>query len=195
MKLPMGTSRVLSMSGFLAPVYDNVHKFSYEQLIEIFFFASFLASPAAFNHSFRQLCQNADNAVGHPFPQLHKHIVDTFGKLSAGVHPRHSPCNNTVDELCKTLKLEDGSLKLKQTVHCLSNWISFVDKHRGMHSAGQMPLSTISSNMKLTLASIKCSLGEHSLDFADFRLSIFTVLASGFGLCEPGEHLHHFFSP
>ena len=194
-KLPIGTSRVLSMSGFLAPVYENVQKFSYEQLIEIFFFASFLASPAAFNHSFRQLYQNENKVVGHPFLQLHKHIVDTFGKLSAGIHPRYSPCNNTVNELCKTLKSEDGKLKLKKTVYCLSNWISFVDQFRGINDANQIPLSTISSKMKMTLRAIKSSLGENSLDFADFRLSIFTVLASALGLCEPGEHLHHFFFP
>ena len=49
--------------------------------------------------------------------------------------------------------------------------------------------------MESTLSEIKCALGDKSLDFGLFRLSIFTVLASGIGLCEPGEHLHQFFFP
>ena len=197
-KLTIGTSRILSMSGFLAPVYDNIHKFSFRQLIEIFFFASFLATPATFNHSFRFLFEgdgSPTNVVGHPLFKLCGYMTQTFGSMSAGVHPRYSPCNKSIIDVFGTSESEDGISKLDETVNCLLSWIFFVDSHKGKKSAKEIPLHVIHSRMESTLSEIKCALGDKSLDFGLFRLSIFTVLASGIGLCEPGEHLHQFFFP
>jgi len=196
--LTIGTSRTLSCSAYFHPVYQNRKRFDYEQLTEIFFFASFLNTPLVFNHSFRQVfgCGETTSMVeGHPVFALSKHMVEHFGTILAGDCTRFSPANNTFEEMfCNPNTCDQAGSQLKKIVRVLHSWMCFVDEKRAFPTAKEIPLWEIDKRMDQTLSCIKDVAGTQ-LDFSKFRLSLFTTFASGIGLVQPGMHLHQFFFP
>ena len=196
--LTIGTSRTLSCSAYFHPVYENLKRFDYEQVTEIFFFASFLNTPLVFNHSFRQVfgCGETSSMVeGHPVFALSKHMVDHFGTILAGDSARFSPANNTFQEMfCNPNTYEKAGSQLKKIVRVLHSWMCFIDDKKTFQTAKDVPLWTIDKRMGEILSDIKDIAGTQ-LDFSKFRLSLFTTFASGIGLLKPGLHLHQFFFP
>ena len=196
--LTIGTSRVLSCSAYFHPVYQNVKRFDYEQLTEIFFFASFLNTPLVFNHSFREVfgCGGTSSMVeGHPVFALSKHMVEHFGTILAGDSTRFSPANNTFQEMfCDPNTCKKAGSQLKKVVRVLHSWMCFIDEKQALQTAKELPLWEIDQRMDQTLSDIKTVTGTQ-LDFSKFRLSLFTTFVSGIGLVKPGLHLHQFFFP
>ena len=197
--LTIGTSRTLSSSAYFHPVYENVKRFDYEQLIEIFFFTSFLNTPLVFNHSFRQVfgCGESSSKrfIGHPVFPLADHMVQNFGTILAGDDPRFSPANNTFQKTFLDPKTrKKAGAELRKVVRVLHSWIQFIDSKEKCQGAKDLPLWEVLQKMEQTLSCIKNITGKE-LDFSTFWLSLFTTFVSGMGLVEPGKHLHQLFFP
>ena len=197
-RLPIGTSRVLSLSGFLAPVHKFVDELQYDKLIEILFFASFMSTPTAFNYCFREWsrkCLNERQRSERPFFGISGLMRKHFGSISSGIEFRFQPCNSSIEHVFGLESSEEGAKKLEKVADVLAEWIEFIDSFEGKEDSNDIPLGDVHAKMQTTICKIKEKVGCTSLDFSMFRLSIFTTLVSGIGLTEPGKHLHQFFFP
>ena len=194
-RLPIGTSRTLSLSGFLAPTYMMMNELDYSEILEILFFASFLSTPATFNYAFVKWRETSSTSGIRAFYGVAKIMRDTFGSISSGIEPRFQPCNHSIELAFGHEQNEEGIERLSRVVRSLNDWILFIDKFVGKEDADDVPLSVLNQKMEDVISSVKVSSGTSSLDFNKFRLSIFTTLVSGIGIPEPGKHLHQFFFP
>jgi len=171
-------------------------KFSYQQLIEIFLFASTLQTARTFNYSFMEVFGKTTSACeGHPAFALGDHMIQTFGKITHGGRPRYSTSNDTFQDIfLDDDNREKGGEKLDGIISVLHEWITFVDSKSTKVAAHEIPMEEISGKMTAILEKMKNPSGTR-WDFDKFRLSLFTTFASGIGLVKPGVHLHQMIFP
>ena len=217
--LPIGTSRTLSLSGFIAPMYDNRLSFTYNNLLGLCFFGSFFNTPVLFNYGIRKLVSvtfhlDSDSDFDSDSDSSSKSDLDSknrqlsmiglckllqqeFGSWQRGINPRYSPANDTVVSI-QNLDVQKQRETMDQVTKRLHEWINHIDKYHGKEDASDIPAHLIRRAMNEVVVDIQGIYFEAtgvSLDFSIFRLSIFTNLVTGLGFLKPGRHLNQLFLP
>jgi hypothetical protein len=96
--MPIGTSRVLSMSMFVFPIYQLRQVLFRDQLVELCLVASMLNTPVRFKeYLIRLQAEDTDLLVTeYPFYLWKEKTSELFGQFQGGPHPRFSSCLNSL---------------------------------------------------------------------------------------------------
>jgi hypothetical protein len=191
--LPIGTSRVLSMSQFIHPLYQ-LQQSGYlcrDQMVELCFICCFLNTPVLFSECISQLSKNDLMSMEHPYYTWYSKTVKLFGVWQGGIEPRFSSCSDNFVSVFGQQRTLDAESRLDYTVKVLSEWIEYVDELHGNFSSDNVDPLDLLTNMESVCKRIKNgeSKPNTALDFSMFRLSIFTTMAMALSLFEPGPHL------
>ena len=197
-------------------LYKVQNKFCMDQMIELCFLSSFMSTPVLLNETLTQLIAEAEeNNNGpqnffqqtHPYYSVKKRLKDLFGSISRGIEPRFSSCSNRIMEGFDDTSTDSSDQKLVGVVRALFKWIKFIDTFQGKKHAADIPIEDLLNKVGETVQAVQNVIGkikykdkegndmEDLLDFADFRLSVFTTLVSALGIAKPGPHLHQFIFP
>ena len=187
--LTIGTSRVLSMSGFIDPLYQSTNDFSKDQLLELCFLVSFMGTPVIFNEAMTRLQENSIPFAIHPIYNVVDYIETNMGSITAGIKPRFSCCSKTFQNLIMNTNREEMDQRLVDLVKSLMSWITIINSYYGESQPENIPIGELRISMEQVVQSIKFSLKCAKLDFSCFRLSIFTNMIIALRLVQPGPHL------
>ena len=192
--LPIGTSRIFSLSMVLDPIYKLLENgMAFDQLVEICFLATFFATPLLFNEALTQLTNSKTFKFGeHPYFDIVRKICEIFPKPQGGQFARFSTGSNEFITF-----FDNDPQILVDIVTCLLEWIDYVDNHRLIDNMDDIHFVDIEDKYLAVVNKIKSASHAHKtkIEFDVFRLSIFTTLATGLGLTEPGEHTQQFVIP
>jgi len=198
LKLPIGSSRLISLSIALDTLYQQRHQISTDQLLECCFFASFIASATAFGHVISKIISE-DPAFfennSHPFYRLMQEFKCTMGNVHSGSDPRYSSASDKFKKLipdnCKPTKEADK--RLSKIGKELLRWVDIINSYEN----SEVPFVELREEIKVVVSYVQdaADVGDDKLDFAQFRLSIFTTFICGLGIVKPGFHLHQIIIP
>ena len=191
--LMIGVSRPLSLSGFLDPLFDLKGTLCYDQLMELCFMVSFMATPVVFNEALTKITSGGKESFGvHPSIDVMNYIIREIGKFQSGIKPRFSPCSNKFPDMYKR---NDISIILLDVVKVLDEWCDIIDGYFGKYKPEDIPIFKLQMHMQNTINNIKNAGKCDSLDYSFFRLSIFTCMVSVLQLLKSGPHLRQLIFP
>jgi len=184
----IGTSRVLSMSAFIDPLFCLRKVILFEPMIELCFFASFLSTPVLFYWGMQHMITTGEIAKStHPMINLILVLNKRFGSFLRGKFQRFQTASDKVFRI-----FHNRQNKLKEVVRALIMWIDYIDSHENHES---ISIHVIAAKMELVKDDIKSACGDTSIDFSLFRLSLFTNIVMALGITKSGQHQHEFFIP
>ena len=199
LKLPIGTSRTLSLSMIISPLYKLRKKLCVDQLVELCWIASFLNTPVRINETLTRLIDDGNDFDDHPYFTWIQTTIRIFGTWQGGNNPRYSSCGNQLYDIFGEKENDTNSrIRLKKVSGILFDWIQFIDSYHGTSEAKEIPYFQIKHTMQEVCRQLKSAtktLGCTAIDYQSFRLSIFTTLISALLIPKPGPHLHQFMLP
>jgi len=189
----IGTSRELSMSGFLSAIVPFADQLLYDELMEICFFVSFVGTPVCFHWVMKNHHDELTRADrGHPLTDIIDFSVRKFGSFHKGISQRYSVSSNALKEQFSSETPVATDQKIKSVMKELLNWILYIESKQ--HSNYISPREIVVQARTL-IKKLKVSGDCQGLDFDCFRLGVFTTIVCALGMVKPGVHLMQFILP
>ena len=200
LRLPIGLSRPLSMSCYLAPMFHQRKILKFDQAVELAFMASFTNTPLRFHHIVTNMTKkDLEDSNNHPVLFYLKKSKELFGTYQGGTDNRYGPCGHSMEEM---EKLIGNAEVLDQIMNHLLVYIQWIDSNVGKEKAADIPIESIQAELQKLTENVKKVIKERAggttiknLEFALFRAQIFTTLISGLQLVLPGPHLMQMMVP
>lgn len=200
LRLPIGLSRPLSMSCYLAPMFHQRKILKFDQAVELAFMASFTNTPLRFHHIVTNMTKkDLEDNSNHPVLFYLKKSKELFGTYQGGRDNRYGPCGHSMEEM---QKLIGNAEVLDQIMKHLLLYIRWIDSNVGKEKAADIPIESIQLELQKLTENVKKVIKDSAggrtiknLEFALFRAQIFTTLISGLQLVLPGPHLMQMMVP
>jgi len=208
--LPIGTSRITSYSTLLSAFYDLGQRpeVCLDEIVGLIFFSCFAASHILFSEAIEILIQEIKDGTytvaenGHPFYRVRSILLDRFPTFQSGIEPRFKSSSNKILEAFGDDPTNTENVKrLQDVTRALFLWIDEIDSHHGKESAEQIPFADVQAEMIKVLKQVRDAQkpinddDTKTLDFAMFRLSVFTTMVSALKIVKSGPHLFQMVIP
>ena len=193
--VPIGVSRVLSLSMVIDSIYKLNNVLCQDQIVELCFVCTFQNSQLLMDACLVDMAENKAQVYeknSHPFYGWYETTHRLFDAYQGGNFPRFScGSNGFIDIFQGKTTNEVTSTRLTNVVQVLYEWIRYINGNHGKVFAHEIPYFEVLNKMKAIVKKVK-DVSDTSLEFSMFRLSVFTTLICGLGIVDCGPHLHQF---
>jgi hypothetical protein len=191
--MPIGVSRILSLSSIIAPIYNLRDTLHYDQLIELCFAGCLVNTPVRFNEIVTLMNAHDINESfgGHPFLCWLSQSMTEFGTWQGGPKARYSPCGA---KDIKTSFQFDGP-KITSVVKALVGLVEWMDSFHGKSSCESIPYDAIETKLCEVVEEVKSAVGDTRFEFRYFRIQVCVTILIGVHATKPGKHLHQLMIP
>jgi hypothetical protein len=187
--LPIGVSRILSLSSIIAPIYNLQNKLHYDQLIELCFAGCLVNTPVRFNEIVSLMTAqdvNVESFGGHPFLCWLSQSTTKFDTWQGGAYARYSPYG--AKDIKSSFQFDEPKVIL--VMKALVGLVEWMDSFHGMSSYKSIPYNAIEMKLGEVVKKIKLTVGDTSFEFKLFRIQVCVTILIGVHATKPGKHLH-----
>jgi len=197
--LPIGFSRIFSLSASVHVLQESRRSLSRRQVVELCFIVSLLNTTVRFYYTMNHLLELSKNGLfgfsEHPFEDWYAWSIKFFNSWQGGPFPRYSSAGLTNKQLKDIFLGTDGTTRLDGVVDALCDFLSWVDGQSGNDSPEDIPLESLQSKYQETVTAVNSAAGKDFGNFGAFRLGVFLSTAIGASLTKQGKHVRQIFYP
>ena len=197
--LPIGFSRIFSMSAAIHVLQELRQYLTMRQIAELCFAGSLLNTSVRFyyvlNGILEQVKLGKKAFREHPFDDWLEFTDNIFGTWQGGPRPRFQCAGiGDIGTIFGSL-VKGGTERLEKVIDVLCKFLEWVDEQKGRDTPEDILVGELEQKFQEVVAEVARAAGPAFGNFGVFRLGIFLTLAIGASLTQPGRHVRQMFFP